>query len=340
MYFLPSMLPIFLLALSIVDKSLATPIIPSNYGLPHNTARSVIQPRTDWDEIAAEIRADTELIDALNEIGTDCEDDMVLLGVETVKQPMAEKGYTRQAPVVFYTSGMGEAAMDWAPRYFKEKDPENWEDAPQDEWKYVIWLRAAHQFPRAMHKRMQKLPTAVGKVLEGYEFQRPIKSWTSDIGQKNEVQALAEIAEGDVYLAVPAHENPSNDVNGWDTTLAWGGMLMMLLPFRVIPFSILRERKTLPRNQRHVHRLTFCQFEGWEFPALAQNDKINTLYRIDPTKEDTPVKIWQKGDPRPKQEPKGNREDIIFHGDFGDFFKDKTGTVLPIQRKLKTLMSK
>ena len=224
MYLLSFALFILLLAVSISQNSLATLILPSNYVLHNATAPSVIQPRADWDRIAAEIRTDTELIDALNEIGTDCEDDMVILGVETLKKPMLEKGYTRQGPFVFYTSGMAEAAMSWAPSYFQEKDPEKWEDTPREDWKYGIWLRAAHQFPRDLHKRTQKLPTAVGKLLEGYEFQRPIKAWTSDIGQKNEVQAVAETVEGDVYIVVPAHENPSNDVNGWDPVSAWGGM--------------------------------------------------------------------------------------------------------------------
>ncbi|KAJ5083918.1 hypothetical protein NUU61_008497 [Penicillium alfredii] len=194
---------------------------------------------------------------------------------------------------------MGMATMDWAPTYFGE-DPEYWEEAPRKEWKFVIWTGRGGRLLRGFGKGT-KLPQAVEEQLQGYKYQPVIREWTKDLAQKNEVQAIAEVLEGDAYIAIPSTQNPNNDVNGWDTTSAWG---------------------------------------GWEFPALALNDNFGTLYRLDPTKKEKPVKIWQKGDPKPDQRPKGNRQDITFSGDYGDFFKGKSKTFLPLQQKLKSLMGR
>ncbi|KAJ5083917.1 hypothetical protein NUU61_008496 [Penicillium alfredii] len=91
MIFPPWVLLAPLMAVLLPEKSFATPILASNNDLHNTTARSVIQPREDWNKVAAEIRGDNALIQKLNTIGADCDDNLSILGVEKAKQQLVAK---------------------------------------------------------------------------------------------------------------------------------------------------------------------------------------------------------------------------------------------------------
>ncbi|KAJ5095857.1 hypothetical protein NUU61_005213 [Penicillium alfredii] len=212
-------LPAFLFATCLFKEALSTPIRSKNVDFRTESLRPSIQPRQqDWGKVASEIRDDTALIDLLNDIGI-CDEPPQLLGVNTFANVMLQKGYTSQVPFVFYTSGMGRLAEEWAPKFFQDPNRK----APLREWKYAIWDRISSKLPFSLFERMIRLKSAVQTKLQDSDHRSILSFWTSDIAQKNEVQAIAETIKGDAYLVIPSEQNPSNDVNGWDPDTAWGG---------------------------------------------------------------------------------------------------------------------
>ena len=162
-------------------------------------------------------------------------------------------------------------ARKWGKENFDEPEAAK----KQGEWKFAMWVRLVD-------------PSWIVEVSDDYQgymedngFTQARMDYYSDYFQKNMAQAFGEEAHGDAYLLVDDDVYPNGD---WNTASTWGGKVPTPRPKLMLTYA------------------------GWEYPALTRNDKVDNIYRVDPSASIGCASIiWSRGDGESTQEPKGER---------------------------------